>query len=420
MRRTSLSVSIALGLALLSPIQTPAVQIAGTKCTKAGVTKTISNIKYTCIKQGKNLIWNKGVALKPSVKPTPKPTISPEPSPTSTAPAATNSSTPAPNPSPTPTKTPELSYSERWNQLETTALTVLTESNKLSVRPVHENIFIWQASDKAPPDVVDEIKKRYDFAGRWWANFAKSTNPIKILVGNINESEWICSIKLPWLGINQPDCVEIENKEGNVPTAGQSQSGSKQIDMYQMDSITRLSHFFAYGRIEHEFTHNIFYAQSTEYQRSVPCWLTEGGAETFGNLIAFHNDPNLYIQVRNFKVYTRQLKNQSTNDWFNYLNRADLSDVNPKMGDHCLDVRPEIYHHAILPNEYLIWKLGVAGYLSLIKEASTSTWAQAIQKNFGKSKSELYADIANYMKFQYDLIAANQWSINEARRIPHF
>ena len=46
--------------------------IAGTKCTKVGATKTISNYKYTCIKSGKKLIWNKGVAIKSTVTTDPK------------------------------------------------------------------------------------------------------------------------------------------------------------------------------------------------------------------------------------------------------------------------------------------------------------------------------------------------------------
>ena len=38
--------------------------IAGTKCSKAGASKTLNNLKFTCIKSGKKLIWNKGVAVK--------------------------------------------------------------------------------------------------------------------------------------------------------------------------------------------------------------------------------------------------------------------------------------------------------------------------------------------------------------------
>lgn len=55
----------------------------GTTCKKAGQTSTINGIKYTCVKSGKKLVWNKGVALKalpkPSVAPTPTPSVAPAP-----------------------------------------------------------------------------------------------------------------------------------------------------------------------------------------------------------------------------------------------------------------------------------------------------------------------------------------------------
>ena len=39
---------------------------AGSKCTKAGATSTVAGKKFTCIKSGDKLIWNKGVAIKPA------------------------------------------------------------------------------------------------------------------------------------------------------------------------------------------------------------------------------------------------------------------------------------------------------------------------------------------------------------------
>jgi hypothetical protein len=36
----------------------------GAKCSKVGKTSTIAGKKYTCIKSGKKLIWNKGVMIK--------------------------------------------------------------------------------------------------------------------------------------------------------------------------------------------------------------------------------------------------------------------------------------------------------------------------------------------------------------------
>ena len=49
---------------------------AGASCTKVGVTQSYQGIKYTCIKNGKKLLWDKGVVEKkasPAVAPLPTP-----------------------------------------------------------------------------------------------------------------------------------------------------------------------------------------------------------------------------------------------------------------------------------------------------------------------------------------------------------
>ena len=49
---------------------------AGAACAKAGLTATASGLKFTCIKSGKKLVWNKGVKVvsaTPTATPTPKP-----------------------------------------------------------------------------------------------------------------------------------------------------------------------------------------------------------------------------------------------------------------------------------------------------------------------------------------------------------
>lgn len=65
MRKTLLIlVAALLSFALVSPAN--AVAIAGSKCSKLNATKTISGKKYTCIKSGGKLVWNKGVLVKKS------------------------------------------------------------------------------------------------------------------------------------------------------------------------------------------------------------------------------------------------------------------------------------------------------------------------------------------------------------------
>jgi hypothetical protein len=86
---------------LLAVTLIPTAAVSAQKVTPGSICKvykqkvTYQNKVYSCIKSGKKLIWNKGIALKP--KPTPTPTPSPIP-------------TPTPTPTPKPTPTQEVAY----------------------------------------------------------------------------------------------------------------------------------------------------------------------------------------------------------------------------------------------------------------------------------------------------------------------
>jgi len=53
-----------LAITLLGTTPVHALTKAGAKCSKAGATSTSAGKKYTCIKSGKSLVWNKGVTVK--------------------------------------------------------------------------------------------------------------------------------------------------------------------------------------------------------------------------------------------------------------------------------------------------------------------------------------------------------------------
>ena len=94
---------IAIGFIVLVSLSTPvqaASPKAGAKCAKAGATATASGKKFTCVKSGNKLVWNKGVGVKAAPKPSPNPVFKPvEPTPTAT---------PTPSPTATPTPTPSV------------------------------------------------------------------------------------------------------------------------------------------------------------------------------------------------------------------------------------------------------------------------------------------------------------------------
>ena len=75
-RKSHLALAIVVLLSLSSPVYAAAPK-AGSKCTKVGQTSTTAGIKYTCVKSGKKLVWNKGVVVKAPIKPeeSPSPTV---------------------------------------------------------------------------------------------------------------------------------------------------------------------------------------------------------------------------------------------------------------------------------------------------------------------------------------------------------
>jgi len=105
--------SLLLGLLVITGSTVPtagmaAITKSGATCSKAGAVSLAAGLKFTCIKSGKKLIWDKGVATpKPTTTQSaaPAPTQSAAPAPTqSAAPTPTQSAAPAPKPSAAPAK----------------------------------------------------------------------------------------------------------------------------------------------------------------------------------------------------------------------------------------------------------------------------------------------------------------------------
>jgi hypothetical protein len=70
---------LALSALILPSLSTSAIAApkSGASCSKAGAISIVSGKKFTCIKVGKKLIWDKGVLQKTTNKPTPQPSKSP-------------------------------------------------------------------------------------------------------------------------------------------------------------------------------------------------------------------------------------------------------------------------------------------------------------------------------------------------------
>ena len=61
--RKAVAVLLAVSLLGIAPANAVTVK-AGAKCGKHKATTTVKSMKYTCIKSGNKLVWNKGVLVK--------------------------------------------------------------------------------------------------------------------------------------------------------------------------------------------------------------------------------------------------------------------------------------------------------------------------------------------------------------------
>ena len=116
-RNVHIAVTVALLLAIATPLQA-ATPKAGVKCTKAGATATTGGKKFTCVKSGTRLVWNKGVTVKAAPKPSSTPVAKPvEPNSTPTpTPTPTPTSSPTPTPTPTQTTSPLTFMEKLWSK----------------------------------------------------------------------------------------------------------------------------------------------------------------------------------------------------------------------------------------------------------------------------------------------------------------
>jgi cytochrome b involved in lipid metabolism len=103
MKKTFTAFAIALVLSVVVAPGSSASVKAGAVCKKAGLINITGGLKYTCVKKSGKLTWSKGVAVKPSAKPsvTAKPSASATVAPTSpAAPSVRPSATVAPSVAP--------------------------------------------------------------------------------------------------------------------------------------------------------------------------------------------------------------------------------------------------------------------------------------------------------------------------------
>jgi hypothetical protein len=149
-------------LLLATPVIAAAPK-AGASCTKKNATATSAGKLYTCVKSGKKLVWNKGVAIK---KPTPIPTAIGDP-------IGAVGGTPSPTPTPTATVKPVV-----INATAKKAFDIIQSARVQS----SQLTYTYRIGSFAAPDVVLVVKKYVENAAQIYSLFLDSPRVVTIHV----------------------------------------------------------------------------------------------------------------------------------------------------------------------------------------------------------------------------------------------
>ena len=370
-------------LFIASTLPANSATIAGTKCTKVNSTKIISNIKYTCVKSGKILIWNKGIKSV-QTKPIPIPA---KPSSEVTGEVVV-------------ILKPSFGrfYGNLYSDMDkflspvtpTTKLNFIISENaklrnhqkyiesvKLASRLFYPyfnnnevNVVLFTESDA---NWIDE--KQTELMGEWLKNPTEQLQSYRLLAIG-------CNIGGMYLPNNFVICVKNDTDKSSIYSASFMPA--------------------------HEYTHiagmtskqlsNIPIGDS---QRLQPCWVNEGFAQFIGMFAASHIDSN-FVENRN-KFF------ENINSTVDRSSRASVISTFKEMegfegagGEYCSKVQ-DAYFMGAIAFEKLTMDFGFEKVMEAHKNFYSGVpWRDAFKNTFGYSTLEFYEKMA-------EIITSKSW-----------
>ncbi len=363
---------------------------AGAACKKAGQVATSGDLKFTCLKSGKKLVWSKGVAAKKALPPT----TSAEPR---DVPEETKIATPV-----EPARS--LSPLEKMNQGIYNRY--LAAEKKISPS------FNFVRCPNVDAVMAENTENAYIDAYSFWASFFKSTVKVNWLL--MSENDWDCwyettakfegpnSVSRAWNTWNKDSgllghCTVRANSFCGYGTGAQPGGIFAQYNLigsnYKINPTPLTVH--------HETVH-IYQTQllaenfSSSKANTAACWFIEGQANLFGVPIALKGDVTSsrnFEKSRLLRVYP-QGSNYSKTEWLNVLNGLK-SDY-----DFCF--KNELGYSLgwfALEWTYLNYSIEQM-HDFLLSMAKGSTWAESIEKVLKMDEQSYYGEIAQYLADQ--------------------
>ncbi len=416
-RFLSLFLGIGIFVAIGVGISNAAVK-PGVACSKAGSTAVVGTTKYTCIKSGKKLVWNKGVKIIVKATPTATPSVSPTSTPTISA---------TPTATPSPTATFKSIRQVAQEEIEKRFASQEGDIGEFDLR-LDPNL-----STKAIAAITQSTKDGMQFWGKTILN--------KIIIVGGTKSPWMSNEFCTTRFVGSPSvissCIKQENGLGylqnnwpdpatNVQLYGATGGPTEGTD-YKFRSVPL--YLFASGS-ESELSGSVYFTSPHElthaaqqyFRKPAPTYseVQIGWNEIFQENIRANKlgellfGPMAWIEgsAMYVGVALAEMRNPGTITAYiptkpNYLN----TNVPPKISElidtvkypcNCSpgDILQRSYWTGGLTTELIIAKFGVQGYLNFMKEigiqgnTKDGTFASAFTKNFGTSWDE-FAVIAD-------------------------
>ena len=416
MKRIALVLSITL-LISLPAISEAANPVAGGVCSKAGATQIYQNKKFTCIKSGKKLAWNKGSVIK-SPTPTPTPTLTPTPTPTPTNSINQN-----------PAKTPDQIKYE-------TSLQEFLKVSMNSYRIIRDNwpnsrhnlTIKYHFTENFPIDILNSWQSQVEKTVTFYDQFIDTNQVFNIYFITEKDQKWVED-----LGFWNPENftffdywkagLEKQNCEGaaawfltakgfNVP---QLHGGIAISSLANLDGMS----LWCQHIISHEMFHAVqdYWLTNKEGNRGFPGTdsydsvempiFREGSADTIAAAIGQVSYEKYYSAFRQRFV---EVLRRATPQLRLINNKAEIVEYLKKIEyrSKFSEAHEASYLLGMLVFEYAISEYGFNKYVSLLKlQNKNQSFRYSFQMAYGFPIDEMYSKSADHILNAIEILKVN-------------
>lgn len=348
----------------------------GAVCKPLGKTQVVGTKKFTCVKSGNKLVWNK---------------------PTSIA---------APKPTPTPVAKPTL---DDLNAKAVYDFSRASVTEALAKNGTSSLVVKYLVGANVANDTVDSVKPDLQKAINLWGDAFSSADQFTVIWYVQQDLEWAASTYKSETG-NPVEWSNI-NAGCTISFCGSATATVSRNGMFVFEQgMTLDRNGWNRSTAAHEFTHLAQNKLAGQNMYQMPLWLLEGGAQFYGEAIGYYPfDSSKSIRTGMHKQFVRDgVSAVSVNFPFKSLkgimsegqtgNTARLMKI-VEFGTWDSSKTGLAYLLGSYATEVLVAVYGHEKIVELFKEFKTSSnWEANFQKVYGISTSTFYEKLTPYLQ----------------------